>query len=60
MVACRHLWNNNIGGELPVQYSALTSLQYWCVTPIRSGGSPERFAAVALLAADSSLRGWCL
>jgi hypothetical protein len=32
-----------------VQYSALTNLQYWCGTPIRFGGSSERFAAVALL-----------
>jgi hypothetical protein len=41
------LWNNNIGGELPAQYSALTSLQYWCVTPIRS--DPEDLLSVLRL-----------
>ncbi len=37
--ACRDVGYNNLGGELPAQYSALTSLQFWCVAPYptRSG-----------------------
>jgi hypothetical protein len=30
---CRKAAANNISGELPVQYSALTNLQFWWVTP---------------------------
>ncbi len=40
VAACRDLWGNNIGGELPVQYSALTNLQVWCDPLIRAGGCP--------------------
>ena len=40
-----------------MQYSALTNLQYWCVTPIRSGGSSERFAAVRVARGRQQLEG---
>jgi hypothetical protein len=33
--ACRYVRHNNIGGELPVQYSALTNLKVLCVAPMR-------------------------
>ncbi len=33
VAAYRSAAGNHIGGELPVQYSALTSLQFWCVAP---------------------------
>jgi hypothetical protein len=33
VAASRSAAANHIGAELPVQYSALTSLQSWCVAP---------------------------
>ena len=41
VAACRYVSDNHIGGELPAQYSALTSLQVWCVAPNRPGCVPS-------------------
>ncbi len=56
--ACRDVGDNNLGGELPAQYSALTSLQFWCVAPYltRSGVAFGRLAVDDLWSRfDSSL-----
>ena len=51
VAARRDVGRNRIGGELPAQYSALTSLQGWCAAPNRPGPvrrSERSMAAVAL------------
>ena len=56
--ACRDVGDNNLGGELPAQYSVLTSLQFWCVAPYltRSGVAFGRLAVDDLWSRfDSSL-----
>ena len=66
VAACRQLWNNNLGGKLPAQYSALTNLQVLCVAPdpafapIRSdpgGGCALRLSRCAQRSSPASLRG---
>jgi hypothetical protein len=42
VAACRGVKVNNIGGELPAQYSALTQLRSWCAIRSDPGGCSER------------------
>jgi hypothetical protein len=63
---CRYVWSNNLGGELPAQYSALTCLQALCVAPdpalppIRSdpdGACALRLSRCTQRSSLASLRG---
>jgi hypothetical protein len=42
VAACRDVGRNNVGGELPAQYSALTKLRSWCAIRSDPGGCSER------------------